>query len=71
MIDVNIDARSLHLDVLDEELTRCRADFAPVLPPVQSGYQHLYQMHVLQVDLGCDFNFAVHSNKLTRQRVSR
>jgi len=67
---LDIDARILHLDVTDEELARRRADFTPTLPPVQSGYQHLYRAHVQQADLGCDFDFAHHSSALTRQRVS-
>jgi len=70
MIDIDINARSLHLDVLDEELTLRRADLVVELPPVQSGYQHLYQAHVQQADLGCDFDFAHHSSELTKQRVS-
>jgi dihydroxy-acid dehydratase len=37
---------------------------------VSSGYQRLYRDHVEQADLGCDFDFAHESRKLTVQRVS-
>ncbi len=70
MIDVDIEARVLHLDVSDEELARRRAELTIQLPPVQSGYQQLYRDHVQQADLGCDFDFSIHSSELTKQRVS-
>jgi len=69
-IDVDIEARRLHLDVTDAELARRAEGFVPELPPIASGYQHLYRAHVEQADLGCDFDFADASQKLRPQRVS-
>jgi dihydroxy-acid dehydratase len=69
-IEVDIDARRLNLDVDEAELKRRAEGFQPQLPPVSSGYQRLYRDHVEQADLGCDFDFAHESRKLTVQRVS-
>ncbi|MBE2278124.1 MAG: dihydroxy-acid dehydratase [Rhodobacteraceae bacterium] len=69
-IEVDIEARRLHLDVSDKELVRRAEGFTPELPPVNSGYQRLYRDHVEQADLGCDFDFASESRELTVQRIS-
>ncbi len=69
-IEVDIEARRLHLDVDEAELARRAEGFEPQLPPVNSGYQRLYRDHVEQADLGCDFDFAAESRELTVQRVS-
>ena len=69
-IEVDIDARRLHLDVDADELARRAAGFTPQVPPISSGYQHIYRTHVEQADLGCDFDFANMSRELSLQRVS-
>lgn len=69
-IDVDIEARTLHLDVSDAELARRSDGFSPQLPPINSGYQRLYRSHVEQADLGCDFDFADESRPLSVQRIS-
>jgi L-arabonate dehydrase len=70
MISVDIEARSLHLEVSESQLELRRQAFVPVLPPVRSGYQHIYAQHVQQADLGCDFDFAHYSTALVEQRAS-
>jgi L-arabonate dehydrase len=58
MIELDVDARRLHLDVAEEELARRRAARqAPELP--ERGYCRLYVKHVLQADQGADLNFLV------------
>ncbi|MCZ4351785.1 dihydroxy-acid dehydratase [Roseovarius aestuarii] len=69
-IDVDIEARHLHLDVDAAELSRRAEGFTPALPPLNSGYQTLYRAHVEQADLGCDFDFSLSSLALSQQRVS-
>jgi dihydroxyacid dehydratase/phosphogluconate dehydratase len=69
-IELDIEARRIHLDVGEDELARRAAQFTPRLPPVNSGYQQLYRAHVEQADLGCDFDFASASRELGPQRVS-
>jgi len=58
MIELDVDARRLHLDVSDEELARRRAEWkAPELPA--RGYYRLYVKHVLQANDGADLDFLV------------
>jgi dihydroxy-acid dehydratase len=49
-------ARRLDLLVDEDELARRRAGFRPPDSP-RRGYARLYADHVLQADLGCDFDF--------------
>jgi L-arabonate dehydrase len=58
MIELDVAARRLHLDVPDEELARRRAQWqAPPLP--ERGYYRLFVEHVLQAHEGADFDFLV------------
>ena len=59
MIELDVAARSLHLDVADEELARRRSAWSPPASKAQSGYTWLYIEHVLQADGGADFDFLV------------
>ncbi|MFM0642299.1 dihydroxy-acid dehydratase, partial [Paraburkholderia metrosideri] len=61
MIELDVDARRLHLDVTDEELARRRAAWQPPAPPTR-GYYKLYVDHVLQADQGADLDFLVGSS---------
>lgn len=56
-ITLDVPARTLRLDVPDEELALRRAAWTP--PPVrhERGYGALYAAHVTQADTGCDFDF--------------
>jgi len=58
-IELDVDARRLHLDVADSELTRRRAEWREPDPPMASGYQQLYWRHVTQANLGADLDFLV------------
>ncbi len=58
-IELDVDARKLHLDVSDEELARRRAQWQPPRSPYERGYYKLYIDHVLQADRGADFDFLV------------
>jgi len=59
MIELDVQARRLHLDVSDEELARRRAAWQPAPPPQPRGYANLYVEHVNQADAGCDLDFLV------------
>ncbi len=59
MIELDVDARRLHLDVPDEELARRRAAWTPPEPAMKGGYQSLYVEHVMQADKGADLDFLV------------
>ena len=62
MIELDVKARRLHLDVSDTELARRRAAWQPSAPPQDRGYAHLYVEHVNQADVGCDLDFLVGSS---------
>ncbi len=59
IIELDVGARRLHLEVSDEELERRRTDWQPPTPPLSSGYWKLYVDHVLQADQGADLDFLV------------
>jgi dihydroxy-acid dehydratase len=59
MIALDVEARTLHLEVTDEELARRKKDWTPPALPVPGGYQQLYVDHVSQADTGADFDFLV------------
>ena len=59
MIELDVPARRLHLDVPEDELGRRRAAWSPPVPEMTSGYQKLYVDSVLQADRGADFDFLV------------
>ena len=58
-IELDVDARRLHLDVADDELARRRAQWRPPTPAQTSGYVNLYVRHVQQADTGADLDFLV------------
>jgi L-arabonate dehydrase len=58
-IELDVDARKLHLEVSDEELARRREKWQPPQSPYDRGYYKLYIDHVLQADRGADFDFLV------------
>lgn len=61
MIELDVEARRLNLEVSDEELAKRRAAWqAPELP--KRGYYRLYVEHVLQADQGADLDFLVGSS---------
>jgi dihydroxy-acid dehydratase len=57
VIELDIPARSLHLDVDDEDLTRRRAEWKEPPAHYGRGYGALYIRHIGQADKGCDFDF--------------
>jgi dihydroxyacid dehydratase/phosphogluconate dehydratase len=58
-VELDVEARRLHLDVTDEEMARRRAAWTPIPPPVNGGYQQMYVQHVMQASQGADFDFLV------------
>lgn len=59
MIELDVAARRLHLDVSDEELVTRRDAWRAPAPVAASGYQKLYIDTVLQADAGADLSFLV------------
>ncbi len=56
-IEVDSDARRIHLHVSDEELARRRAVWQAPAPHYPRGYGAMYSAHIGQADEGCDFDF--------------
>jgi dihydroxy-acid dehydratase len=57
VIELDVDARKLHLHVSDDELARRRAAWKAPQPKFTRGFGALYQSHITQADQGCDFDF--------------
>ena len=57
VIELDVDARRLQLDVSDEELGRRRAIWRPPAREQIGGYVEMYVNHVQQADKGADFDF--------------
>ncbi len=56
-IEVDVEARRIHLHVPDEELARRRAAWKQPPPRYPRGYGAIYSRHIGQADEGCDFDF--------------
>jgi dihydroxy-acid dehydratase len=59
LISLDVEARTLTLQVDDAELERRRKAWQPPQPPVERGYTKWYIDHVLQANDGADFDFLV------------
>jgi dihydroxy-acid dehydratase len=59
MIEVDIPARTLHLDVSDDVLADRRARWVKPDMPITGGYSSLYVKTVMQADTGADLDFLV------------
>jgi dihydroxyacid dehydratase/phosphogluconate dehydratase len=57
VITLDVPAGSLDLDVDADELDRRAAEYVPPVSEHLRGWPALYQKHVTQADLGCDFDF--------------
>jgi dihydroxy-acid dehydratase len=58
-IQLDVEARRLHMEVSDEDLARRREKMQPQQSPYHRGYYKLYIDHVLQADQGADLDFLV------------
>jgi len=69
VIELDVSARKLHLDVSDAELARRKSEWkAPEAP--KRGYYKLYVEHVQQADKGADLDFLVGGSGTTVSRDS-
>jgi dihydroxy-acid dehydratase len=59
MIELDVDARRLHVDISDADMTRRRERWKPPQRVFERGYYQLYYEHVLQADRGADLDFLV------------
>jgi L-arabonate dehydrase len=59
VIEVDVAARRLHLDIGEEELAARMAAWRSTVAVPQSGYARLFHDHVIGADKGADFDFLV------------
>jgi dihydroxyacid dehydratase/phosphogluconate dehydratase len=57
LIQLDVPARKLNLLISGEEMARRKAGWIPPKPKFARGYGMLNQLHVMQADTGCDFDF--------------
>jgi dihydroxy-acid dehydratase len=57
VIELDVAARRLTLNVSDDELAKRRADWEQPSPKFGRGYGALYLKHITQANEGCDFDF--------------
>ncbi|SDY30174.1 L-arabinonate dehydratase [Citreimonas salinaria] len=57
MIELDVPARRLHLDISEDELQRRLAEWTPHVQAPTSGYTKLFHDHVEGADTGADFDF--------------
>jgi dihydroxy-acid dehydratase len=57
LVTLDVPARTLRLEVADDELDRRRAGLQAPPPRYGRGYGALYQDQITQADTGCDFRF--------------
>jgi dihydroxy-acid dehydratase len=57
LIELDVPQRKLNVLVSDEELARRKAAWVPPAPRFTRGYGAMHQIHVMQADKGCDFDF--------------
>ncbi len=57
IVTVDVAARSIRMEVPDEELEQRRAAWTPPAPRYERGYGWAFSKHIQQADQGCDFDF--------------
>ncbi len=57
MISVDVAARTIHLEVSEDELAARKAAWTPPPPRFERGYGWMFSKHILQADQGCDFDY--------------
>jgi dihydroxy-acid dehydratase len=57
IVELDVPARRLHLDIGDDELAARRAAWRAPKRHFERGFGVMHQLHVTQADKGCDFDF--------------
>ncbi|WP_214366884.1 L-arabinonate dehydratase [Pseudonocardia sp. H11422] len=57
VIELDVAARRLTLEISDDELAKRKADWQQPPPKYARGYGALYLQHIMQANDGCDFDF--------------
>ncbi|WP_043830293.1 dihydroxy-acid dehydratase, partial [Muricoccus aerilatus] len=57
IVTLDVDARTISMEVSDEELARRRAEWVAPEPRFERGYGYMFSKHIQQANEGCDFDF--------------
>jgi dihydroxy-acid dehydratase len=57
IVTLDVDARTISMEVAEEEIARRRAAWVPPAPRYERGYGLAFSQHVQQANEGCDFDF--------------
>jgi dihydroxy-acid dehydratase len=57
IVSIDVAARSIRMEVPEEELARRRAAWTPPPARFERGYGWVFSKHIQQADQGCDFDF--------------
>jgi dihydroxy-acid dehydratase len=68
-IEIDVDKRSIHLHVSDEELARRKAQWIQPPPKYPRGYGALFTDHIGQADQGCDFDFLAATGSIPEPEI--
>jgi dihydroxy-acid dehydratase len=68
-IEIDVNARKIHLHVGDEELKRRRAAWSAPPPVYARGYGAMYSQHISQADEGCDFDFLQGTERIAEPEI--
>lgn len=68
-IELDVEGRTLHLDISDDELATRLAEWTPNVPAPKGGYAQLYHERTMGADTGADFDFLVgcRGNEVARE----
>jgi dihydroxyacid dehydratase/phosphogluconate dehydratase len=56
-VSLDVAARSISLDVSEDELARRQAEWVAPEPRFERGYGWMFTRHIRQANEGCDFDF--------------
>ncbi|PSC02499.1 dihydroxy-acid dehydratase [Alsobacter soli] len=57
LISVDVDARTINLEISDEEMARRKSAWVAPEPRYHRGYGWMFSRHIKQANEGCDFDF--------------
>jgi dihydroxy-acid dehydratase len=57
IVSIDVEARSIRMEVPDSDLARRRAEWVPPTPRFERGYGWMFSRHIQQANEGCDFDF--------------
>lgn len=69
IVSIDVAARSLNIDVSDEEIATRLAAFKPPAREITRGYTVMYADHIQQAHDGCDFDFLLGSKGVPEPEI--